>query len=204
MKMKIKILKLTLILCFFSTITFAQIDSEKNQIDILGNYFQDNVFRFSEIEGAGSVENGNGFIFGIIYNRKISKRIWLSSGINYLKSINDFNPAPTGQPISTIENLQTELLRIPIKVRIDFNKWLYFKTGVTIDSELENKNNNEIDNQSGIGYSLAIGLELKIMKNIYFNIEPELGFTSLIAFDSERYQQHFLITGINFGLGMKF
>lgn len=199
-----RILKLILIICFFSFKSFAQIDTDKNQIDILSNYFLNNVYRYSEIDGAGSLENGYGLIFGINYNRKVSERIWLSSGINYLKTKNDFNPALTGEPISTIENIETELLRIPIKVRIDINKCFYFKTGVTIDSELKNQNNNEIDNQSGIGYSLAIGLELEIMKNIYFNIEPELGFTSLIAFDSERYQQHFLITGINFGFGIKF
>jgi hypothetical protein len=197
-------LKLTFIFCIISFLSYSQIDTKIDQIDIVVSYIQNDVARFPELDGAGSVLEGKGICFGLNYNRKVAKRIWINSGVNFLRTFNDFNPAPTGEPLSTIENLETEIIRVPVKIRIDFLKWFYLKTGLTIDSELSNQNENYIDSQSGIGYSLSLGLNLKLTDLIYLNIEPELGYTTLIPFNSEKYQQHFLLSGVNFSIGFRF
>ena len=199
-----RILKLTLIFCFLSSVSFSQIDTKRNQIDVLGNYVQNNVTRFPELDGAGSVEDGKGFCLGINYSRKVANKLWINSGINYFKTSNDFNPAPTGEPRPTIENISSELLRIPVKIRYDFVEWWYIKTGLTIDYQYNNKSGDYIDNQSGLGYSLSSGINLRLTEQIYFNIEPEFAITSLIPFNSVRDQQHFLISGVNFNVGLRF
>lgn len=199
-----RILKLTLVLCCLSSASFSQVDTKRNQVDILGNYMKNDVTRFPELDGAGSVDNGKGFCLGINYSRKVANKLWINSGINYFKTSNDFNPALTGEPKPTIENIKSELLRIPVKVRYDFVKWWYIKTGLTIDCQFNNKSSDYIDNQSGLGYSLSSGINLRLTGQIYFNIEPELGITSLIPFNSVRDQQHFLITGISFSIGTRF
>jgi len=198
-----KILKLTFVLCFLSSTSFSQLDT-KNQIDIVSKYLQNYVYWSYEIEGGGSIDIGNGFCLGINYNRKVAERLWINTGINYLKTLNDYNPPYTGIPAPTVKKMETELLRIPVKIRLDLLKLLYLKTGLTVDSEISSKNESNISNQSGIGYSLALGLDLKISELIYFNIEPELSFTSLIPFNSDKYQEHFLIYGINFNIGLRF
>jgi len=185
-------------------LSFSQTDIKENQIDIVAGYLENDVARFPELDGAASVETGKGFCFGINYNRKVAKSIWINSGIIFQRTLNDINPAPTGELLPTIENIETEMLRIPVKVRIDFLKWFYLRTGFLIDTELSNKNETLIDNQSGIGYSLSLGLNLKIADTIYINIEPELGYLTLIPFNSEKYKQHFLLSGINLGIGYRF
>jgi len=197
-------IKLIILLCFLSTTSFSQVDTLKNYFDIFGSFIQNDVARFPELDGAGSVDEGRGFCFGINYSRKLANKLWINSGLNYFKTSNDFNPAPTGEPTPTIKNINSELLRIPVKIRYDFIKWWYIKTGLTIDYQYNNKNGNYIDNQSGLAYSLSTGINLKLTKQFYFIIEPELAITSLVPFNSNKYQQHFLISGINFNLGIKF
>ena len=198
-----RILKLTFVLCFLSSASFSQLDT-KNQIDIVGNYLQNNVYRFSEIDGAGSADNGNGFCLGINYNRKVAEKLWVNSGINYLKTSNDYHFAIIDENPPPQVNVESELWRIPIKIRYDILKWFYLKTGLIVDYQFNNQSGKYIDNQSGIGYSLSAGINLNLSELIYFNIEPELGFTSLIPFNSDRYQQHFLISGVNFNIGLRF
>jgi len=199
-----KTLRLTMLLCLFSLFGFSQTEVQKNQIDLVGNYSTNEVFRFSELDGAGSVENGNNFTIGINYNRKISEKIWVNTGVNYFKSLNNFNPAPTGAPIVVIKDMKTELIRIPIKLRIDLVKWFYIKTGFSLDTELSNSTVNYIDNQSGLAYSLACGINLNLTKQVYLNIEPEWNLLSIVPFNSNEHQHHFQTSGINFGIGFRF
>jgi len=199
-----KRLKIALSLCFVSYLSFSQTDTKENQIDIIAGYLGNSVIQFVAMDGGGSVENGKGFCLGINYNRKVAKSIWINSGIIFQRTLNDRNPAPTGLPTPTIENIETEMLRIPLKVRIDFLKRFYLRTGFLIDTEISNKNESGIDNQSGIGYSLGVGLNLKIADTFILNIEPELGFSTLVPFNQVEYQEHFLLHGVNFSVGYRF
>jgi len=128
---------------------------------------ENSVIQFVKMDGWGSWENGKGFCLGINYNRKVSTNIWLNSGIIFQRTLNDYNPPPTGLPTSTVENIETRMLRIPLKVKIDFLKRFYLRTGFLIDTEISNKNETGIDNQSGIGYALGIVLNLKIADTFF-------------------------------------
>lgn len=184
--------------------TFSQTDS-KNQIDLSGYLFINNVFRFSEIEGAGYADNGEGLRFGITYNRKISERFWINSGVNYMRTSNVYHGAIISPMEPQIIQSQTsEIVQVPLRIRYDIINWFYIKTGLTIDNQFNNKEGKYVDNQTGIGFSFAGGVDFKISDLIYFNIEPEFGITSLIPFNTDDYQQHFLLTGINLNIGYRF
>jgi hypothetical protein len=185
-------------------VTFSQTDS-KNQIDLSGYLFVNNVFRFSEIEGAGHVDNGEGLRFGINYNRKILDKLWINSGLNYMRATNVYHGSIIGpmEP-KIIQSQISELIQIPMRIRCDIRKWFYIKTGLTFDSQFNNKDGKYVDNQTGIGFSLLGGIDLSIFNLIHFDIEPEFGITSLIPFNADDYQQHFLLTGINFNIGYRF
>ncbi|MBI9053645.1 MAG: hypothetical protein JEY96_07490 [Bacteroidales bacterium] len=117
-----KKLGLTMLLSLFSLLGFSQPEIQKNQIDVVGNYSSNMVFRFTELDGASSINDGNSYSFGVNYSRMISKKIWFNTGVNYFKSLNDLHPAPTGEPIIVIKDLKTQLIRIPAKVRFDLLK----------------------------------------------------------------------------------
>ena len=120
-----RILKLTLVLCLLSSSSFSQVDT-KNQIDIIGTYLHNNVYRFSEIEGVGSADNGNGFCLGINYYRKVAEKFWINSGINYLKSSNKYHFAIIDLNTPPPIDIESELWRIPIKIRYNILKWFYY------------------------------------------------------------------------------
>jgi hypothetical protein len=56
----------------------------------------------------------------------------------------------------------------------------------------------------GLGFRWLGGIDLKLSESLRFNIEPELGLTSLIPFNRNDYQQHFILTGVNFIIGYRF
>jgi len=116
-----------------------------NQIDLSGYVFTNNVFRFSEIEGVGYAENGEGYRFGLQYSRLISKKIWINTGFGYLKTSNVYRGAYIGpmEP-QVIQSQESNIIQIPIRIRYDMLKWLYIKSGLTIDSQTNNKDGNNV------------------------------------------------------------
>jgi hypothetical protein len=163
------------------------------------------VFRFSEIEGAGYADNGEGVRFGLQYSKLINNKIWLNTGFGYLRTSNVYHGANIGpmEP-QIIQTQESNIIQIPVRIRYDLLNWLYFKSGLTFDFQTNNKEGINVDNQSGIGFSLVGGIDLKLSESLRFNIEPEFGFSSLIPFNGDDYQQHFILTGLNLNFGYRF
>ena len=184
--------------------SYSQSEST-NQIDISGFIFTNNVFRFSEIDGAGYADNGEGMRFGLQYSKLIKSKIWINTGFGYLRTSNVYHGAIIGpmEPL-IIQSQESNIIQIPVRIRYDLLNWLYFKSGLTFDFQTNNKDGIYVDNQSGIGFSLIGGIDLKLSGSLRFNIEPVLGFTSLIPFNGDDYQQHFILTGLNLNLGYRF
>lgn len=184
--------------------SYSQSEST-NQFDLSGYIFTNNVFRFSEIEGAGYVDNGEGIRFGLQYSKLIKSKLWINTGFGYLRTSNVYHGAFIGpmEPLIS-QSQESNIIQIPVRIRYDLLNWLYFKSGLTFDFQTNNKEGIHVDNQSGIGFSLVGGVDLKMSESLQLNIEPELGFTSLIPFIRDDYQQHFLLTGVNFNLGYRF
>ncbi|MDY0076358.1 MAG: outer membrane beta-barrel protein [Bacteroidales bacterium] len=199
-----KRLLISAILIALGLISYSQ-SKHSNQIDLSGSIFRNNVFRYRTMDGGGHTENGDGFRFGLQYSKLITDKIWFNTGFGYLKASNVWHGDFIGPFSPQLSGSQeTFIISIPVRMRLDLLNWLYFKTGLTIDFQTNNKAGNYVDNQSGVGFSLVGGIDLKVSKSIHFNIEPELGITSLIYFDRKKSQQHFLLTGINFNIGYRF
>lgn len=199
-----KTIILVLSLSFVSIVSFSK-SVFKNQFDLSGYIFINNVFRFTEIEGSGYTDNGEGIRLGLNYNRRVINRLWITSGINYLHISNIYHSPFSGQPDpQIIKNQKSQIIQVPIRIRYNILRWLYFKTGLTFDYQFNNRDGMYIDNQSGIGFSLLSGINLKISEQIIINIEPEFGISSLIPFNSDKYQQHLIMAGVNINMGYKF
>lgn len=200
-------MKRLLISVIFLSFGFAAYPQSKqfNQIDLSGAFFKNNVFRFRKMDGGGYNDTGDGYRFGLQYSRLLTDKIWLNTGFGYLKTSNVWHGDFIGPFTPRISGTQESfIIQIPVRIRVDVINWLYFKTGLTIDFQTNNKAGNYVDNQSGVGFSLVGGIDLKLTKSIHFNIEPELGITSLIYLDRNKAQEHFLLTGINFNIGYRF
>ena len=179
--------------------------NEKNQVDLSCYLFKNKVFRSKKMEGTGVITNGEGIRFGLQYSRLIKNKIWINTGLGFLRARNVYHGAVSNphepQFIKTIESY---IIQIPIRIRYDMLNWLYLKSGFTIDIQTNNKEGVYLDNQSGIGFTLICGFALKITKSLLFIIEPEVGVTRLNPFHRNKNPQHFLLTGISFNIGYLF
>jgi|GEM_PF-1847136 len=199
-----KRLLLSVLLLSFGLAAYPQ-SKQSNQIDLSGYVFVNNVFRFRSMDGGGYNDTGDGYRFGLQYSRLITDKIWINTGIGYLKTSNVWHGDYIGPMDPQRSGSQASyIIQIPVRMRLDLLSWLYFKTGLTFDFQTNNKDGNYVDNQSGVGFSLVGGIDLKLSKSIYFSIEPELGITSLIYLDRKKTQEHFILTGINFNIGYRF
>lgn len=200
-------MKQSLIFIFLLTLALNAVsqDSKDQQIDAFGMVFINDVFRFQSVDGAGHVDNGEGYSLGLEYSKRITGKIWINFGFSYLKVSNLYHEAIINpmEPQGTYKQ-QTKLLQFPLRIRYDILKWLNMKSGLTIDQQLNHKEGRCIDNQSGIGFSLVGGVNLISNDAFILNLEPQLGLTSLIPFERTTFQQHFLTTGIRLNMGYRF
>ncbi|MBA7544034.1 hypothetical protein ES705_36380 [subsurface metagenome] len=193
-----KRLIIILVIALLGLVSYPQ-NGKRNQIDISGSIFFNSVFHFSESNGEESVENGEGYRFGLQYSRLITNKIWINVGVSNLRMSNIYHGV-----ITVIQWQDSKIIQIPVRIRYDLIKWLYVKSGFSFDIQTNNKEGLHVDNQSGIGFSLIGGLDLKLSESIRFSVEPELGITSLIPFSGNNNQQHFFLTGVNLNVGYKF
>ena len=197
------------LLISFTIITLGLISysqtNEKNQVDLSCYLFKNKVFQSKRLDGVGYVQDGKGIRFGFQYSRLLKEKIWLNTGLGFLRATNEY---PVGYSDPSITpyyiSFHTDIYQIPIRIRYDMLNWLYFKSGLTIDIQTNNKEGVYLDNQSGVGFSFICGFALKITKSLLFIIEPELGVTRLNPFHRNKYPQHFLLTVITFNIGYLF
>ena len=194
-----------IILIFIFQSAFGQVESAISQIEFTTYFFKNTIFQFEENFNLEQFENGEGYRFGVLYSKKIHNKIWLSSGLNYLRATNEyFGPSIDTTIGNILYSVGARIIQVPAKVRFDIFKWIYLKSGISFDYQINNREGKYIHNQSGISYSLGCGIDLRVKEQIHLQIEPEVGFTSLPALYKKDFQQHFTLSGLNFILGFRF
>lgn len=200
---------ITVVLVVMSLVAFSQESTDKyslelpkdNMLEVNGGFLLNSVVRFKSNKHLGTAENGNGFSVGITYSRKLTDKLWVGGGYNYMELTNDYNSVSL--PV-IVESKTAKIWSIPIHVRYSFTKWAYIKPGFAFDFQYNNKEGEKIDNQSGVSVYLAAGVNFKVWKSMYVAFEPKVGVMSLAAFKGDDYQQHFIVYGATINLSYLF
>jgi hypothetical protein len=174
-----------------------EIYPQKGQIGITFSSFGDNdVIRSSELIGSGSC-NGDGFYtLGISYLYKLKKYLDLETGIECSNHKIIITPAPgiDLQPYST----SLTLIYIPVGLRLNFLKYCFINGGLGLD--IDTSDESHVNDQSGIGANLGLGLKYDFKFRVSAFINPYLKGYSVIPFSSDNYHQRLMETGFRFGL----
>ena len=95
-----------------------------------------------------------------------------------------------------------KLFSIPVTLKMDFMKYLFVNGGCLLD--LDTSPSRPIDNQTGLGVILGVGIQydFKFGGTIFAN--PYLKCHSLVPFFSDRYHQRLLESGIRIGFMYNF
>ena len=171
-------------------------------INLTGGFSSNSLIRFTTLDGGGGYEGKGAWHSGISFNRKVSGGVWLGGGIVYEHHHIEITPEyfPGMEMVSETETIQ--LFSVPLEVRFEFLKVLFFNTGPSFDFDIS-KGRLKVDSQSGIGWSAGFGAGIKYRKT-YFMLNPSMKLYSLIAFKHEQYHQHLFEAGLNLGIGYIF
>lgn len=198
-----KVFFITLLLLVTSATLLAQAQTDKyslelpkdNLIEINGGGIINNVIRFESTQKQGDAENGYGFSFGILYSRKITNKLMVGGGYSYMSVNNNYVRATTleGSGDETYrKKITTAMWSIPFHARYNFQKWAFASAGFSFDFQGANRKSQYIDNQTGMSVFASLGVNFNVWNSFYVGVEPRVTLTSLAAFRSDDYQQHFI------------
>ena len=196
--MQKKIFFLTLIF-LTASVTYAEKNWPASKIGITFSSFGENdVVRFHELEGAAGYLPDQFFVFGINYQQPLNKLLDFETGIEYayhkiIVSPNlppDVNSADYGSSFS--------LMSIPLSVRLNFLKFCFVHAGLLLDIDADQS--SPIDNQTGIGSNLGIGLNYDFNFGLSLFVNPYFKIHALLPFSMDNYPQRVIESGIRLGI----
>lgn len=198
--LKLKAMKKYALITLLTFLFAVQMYSQKSNEFRIYYGLTNNEFLINEnILGGGSTENEKIFDIGIKYLTKISNKLYLETGINYLStSVKITNSSSNPQPQSRFEDFK--LFSIPVYANYTFKKHFFINGGPIIDFQGERET---IDSQSGIGYSIGFGWKYYIYNYSIF-INPNYKRHAVIPFEKERFQLRLTEIGIQIGAGYTF
>lgn len=192
--------KVYLISTLIALILSFQLYSQKtNEIGIYYGFADSEFLRNEHVVGAGGTDNQNSFNIGIKYLRKISNKLCIETGFNYMKtSVTLTNSSSYPAPIPRIEDYN--LFSIPIYANYTFKKYFFLNGGPIIDFQDKKET---LDSQIGLGYSIGFGWKY-VFNDIIFFINPNFKRHSVVPFDKEKYHLRLTEFGIQLGAGYTF
>jgi len=187
---------ITLIVTLISIQCYSQ---NSNEFRIYYGFVDSKLLRNSDLDGGAGYENGNSYEFGFKYLRKISGKLFLESGINYLSTQVKITTALTGLPFSS-RTEELKIISIPIYANYTFGNYFFVNGGPILDFQNSQKS---FDSQSGIGYSIGVGGKYDLDRFSIF-VNPNYKRHSLIPFEKENNHQKLTEFGVQVGLGYGF
>jgi Outer membrane protein beta-barrel domain len=198
--------KAILILACFTFISSIQLmaqqreyKSQKGQLGITYSTFGQYALGYST-----PVMNDTGFdskkyyTLGIIYVYSLNKRFDLETGIEYLTSKIIITSV---MPNSTQTSETLSLTNIPLTLRVKFLKYCFINGGLGLNINVSK--NNSVDDQTGLGYFLGLGLKYDFKSGLSLFVNPYMSNHSLIPFATKKYHQILSDNGLRFGLTFK-
>jgi len=159
------------------------------------------IFRTSLVCAPGYSAEGF-YIIGITCQIPITFLLDVETGLEYSKHTIMISPNLPPNMDNTPYKSNFRLTTIPVTLKMNFLKYLFVNGGVLLD--LDTSKSRPIDNQTGLGAILGVGLnyDFKFGGTIFVN--PYLKCHSLVPFSSERYHQRLFDSGIRFGFMYRF
>jgi hypothetical protein len=153
-------------------------DSTKNTFGISVNLGRTEVFRgFGKSDGGSGIEGSSSFDIGLNYFKPTTRTLTFVSGLfwhhNKITVTPEFIPVVATPP----KYYNSNLLYIPINERLTILKYFFIEGGVLLD--LDMSINSQLNNQTGIGSNIGLGLEIPVFKHHKVSISPYLNVHSI-------------------------
>jgi hypothetical protein len=181
---------LTVFFMFFAF--FAQAQEKRKGISVSYGRGEGNLFRLVKVDGGSFNDHGKSLrTIGVSYSRETGlKNLYLEPGICYFTY--RYKGVFTSYANKTWEEERTvKLISIPIKLRYEIGKYVFFNGGSYIDIDLATEGRGWIKEFTGIGVGIGAGLQYYLKNKIGVYLNPQIDVRNLVAFSNETPQRIF-------------
>lgn len=157
------------------------------------------IFRFSELDGAPSVTGTGMWTTGVDLRRLFGDHFSLESGLSYSHQYFYTSPAPgiegADQPGSF------GMLGLPLNARLDFLKWFFVDAGALFALQT---GSSPIDNMTGLGATVGAGFQYNFRSDIFIRLRVYGAQYGLLHLYPDDYPQTLSNAGVMLGVGYRF
>ncbi|MDO6759719.1 hypothetical protein Q4566_05860 [Tamlana sp. 2_MG-2023] len=193
--MKVKFITLILITLFLNTNANCQ---ESNEFRTYFGIMDREFLTSGNLDGAGSYDLENPYEFGIRYLRKLTPKLSLETGINYLSSKVQINSNNYGTHSERHTHLK--IVSIPMFVNYTIGNYFFLNGGPRLDFQ---NSGESFDSQSGFGFGIGFGGKYNFDKFLIY-LNPNFKMHAVIPFEKENDQQRLTEFGVQLGIGYQF
>lgn len=173
-----------IILLALISLTAAAQKTWYGEVALYGGGGTNDIFRFHELEGAGSYNGTGTWGAGIDFRRIFSKHFSLESGIGYWHQYYYVSPAP-GIP-GDDHYYNFGMIAIPVTARVDFLKFFFIDGGILAGIQPVS---SYADNMTGLGFTVGAGAQYKFKSDIFIRVRAAANQYALLHFMPEDYPQ---------------
>ena len=168
------------------------------EIGIYSSVGVNNIFTFQLLDGAAGYRNDGFIALGGNYIQNINRLLDFEIAVEYSK--HNVLVSPSYIPFGDMaeERREFKILSFPVMARINVGKYFYLNGGLLFSFDMSKE--KMIDNQTGIGGILGLGVKYNFDRNISVFINPYSKVYPLIPFLPDNYHQRVWENGIRIGL----
>lgn len=183
---------------------FAQAQEKRKSVSINYGLGEGNMFRFAKVDGGSFADRHQSLrIMGIGYaNETGTKNLYWETGLHYFAY--DYKGEFEGYGnLKWEENKTVKLLSIPIKLRYELGKYIFFNGGLYADVDISKDPDNTIKEFTGLGAGFGLGLHYYLEKIGVF-VNPQIDARNLLSFTTRKGPvQRLFNTNLSFGVALK-
>ena len=197
-------MKKTLILSLMLFAFFAQAQEKRKTIAVNYGFGAGAVgqgFSSKKDGGGGSSQEGQSLnTIGISYWNEIAKQLYVETGFHYL--VHQYTTHSHMPPIMIFDN-EIKLISIPLKIRYEAGRYIYFNSGFYVDLDISEDHPNSFNNFSGVGFGVGMGLQHYFKNGIGIYTNPQLDFRNLHPFSAQYSSEKLFNGNLVFGLAYR-
>ncbi|PKP12078.1 MAG: hypothetical protein CVU09_00855 [Bacteroidetes bacterium HGW-Bacteroidetes-4] len=184
----------------------AQVNAPKllnGKIGLTFSSFGENqVFRFSEYDGAPGYESDYFRTLGISWIYPVNAWLEFETGVEFAEHHITINPTLPPDLENTSRPANFSLINVPFSLRANFLKYFFMNGGLILD--IDASTSSSIDNQTGIGTLLGFAAKYDFSFGLTAFVNPYFKVHSIMPFQDSDHHQRVWENGVRLGLTYDF
>ena len=173
----------TLLICFTLLLVSGICSGQKTwwgEVSGFAGGGGNDIFRFQELVGAGSVTGTGVWTAGADLRRLLGDHFSIGTGLSYSHQYYYTSPAPGIGGTDTPGSFG--LVTLPVMVRADFLKWFFADAGALVAVQT---GSSRVDDMSGVGATVGAGIQYRFKSDMFIRVRAYVAQYGLLHFSPE-------------------